>query len=58
MAICRASASLDGKLCDDEGATVYPDPALIVDEREGDVLLKNTILKSDHFPGSNTSILA
>ena len=37
------------------GASPGPSPELIVTNRTGSVLLRNTILKSDHFPGTHRS---
>jgi hypothetical protein len=32
----------------------FPDPAQVVANRAGDVLIKQTLLKADHFPGCVT----
>jgi hypothetical protein len=39
---------------DDVDASAVPAPENIVETRSGSVLLKHTILKSDHFPGTFT----
>ena len=43
-----------------EGASPRPDVSMeeVVGTRCGDVLLRNTILKSDHFPGAALALLA
>ena len=38
------------------GMTPGPSPELIVTNRSGSVLLRNTILKSDHFPGERRAL--
>jgi hypothetical protein len=37
-------------------AESHVDPDLVVAKRDGDVLLKATLLKSDHFPGTGLKV--
>ncbi len=42
---------------DDQGGEGYARPEEVVSNRKGEVLLKFTILKSDHFPGMSAALV-
>ena len=39
-----------------QGSAAGVSPELVVTSRAGSVLLRNTILKSDHFPGATSAL--